>query len=1042
MRGNISQTRGKSRCQRESTAGLSLSPRGRASPEHRKERPVTRFWGLLEIRPSERGLVGLLLLHSLALGVVRVATETAATALFVQRYGASWLPLTLIGAALANPLVCLGFERLGSRLGFRRLITVSLGLLALATLVFYALMQGKHAWPSLWLVVFFHSTYLVTGLEFWGLCGRLLDLRQAKRLLGLIGAGELMAQVALGLSIPLFLKVFATADLLLLSLLGLLVCLSIARRLANACGPEAREPEDAALAGRELLRDGYVRVLLGVTAGATVCSYLLYQIFYDVAALHYTDESRLAGFVGLYQAAAGALALAMGSLATSHLLDRFGLAAGLLCFPIGVVGVGGLVAGLALTGGAAPLLFGAVVLLKLQEDTLFDSLYRPSYQTLRQPLAPGRRLGVQALSEGWVEPLVGGLTGLLLLGLTQGLHLGAGAQACLLVAFALAWAGGCHRLVRDYRGVLMESLARRRLTSLPAPDPALRRKPAAQSQAGSAQVLADALKSSHPGELIYLLKLMKDVSPPVWERGLLQNLAHPSPEVRQHVLREIEARQLEKALPALIQRLQEEQTPRLRGDLVRTLACLSVEQAAPWLESPVPPVRLGAMVGLLKCGQLEGILLAGEHLLRLIESPAAESRRLACEVLGEVANPGLYRSLQRLLADADPGVRSRALLAAGQVASPRLWPVVVEALDDPVLRPAASLALKRGGNSVLPFLGQPDHRRLRIAGALPGGAGLSYLEQALLHPSRSLRQLALTLWTRHPQPAPAALVEALYAQLRREEEGLALCLRARHDLGTQPDLHTLVEALNYQVQIRRSAILMIVSLLFDPEVMQTVRLNLSDRQSAASRAAALEVLDGLLPRTLKARLLPLLEEEGGPLGEWTWEQRLQDILAADPETYSPWISSLARQLTRRETTESMLTPVEKVLILKKVSVFQETPDEVLVEVAEALEELDLPAGRQLFSAGEVGNRMYIVVFGQVQVHRGEEVLNQLGQGEVFGEMSLLDSEPRTASVRTLEDTRLLQLSQERLYELMADHPPVMRGIIRYLTGHLRDHLKA
>ena len=136
----------------------------------------------------------------------------------------------------------------------------------------------------------------------------------------------------------------------------------------------------------------------------------------------------------------------------------------------------------------------------------------------------------------------------------------------------------------------------------------------------------------------------------------------------------------------------------------------------------------------------------------------------------------------------------------------------------------------------------------------------------------------------------------------------------------------------------------------------------------------------------------------------------------------------------------MLTTIEKVMVLKRVSLFAETPDEVLIQAADALEEVDLAAGRNLFEAGELGNRMYIIVFGQVKVHLENTVLNLLGPGEIFGEMSLLDSEPRTASVTAVEPCRLLQLSQEALYELMSDHTEVMRGIIRFLTSSLRTRL--
>ena len=130
----------------------------------------------------------------------------------------------------------------------------------------------------------------------------------------------------------------------------------------------------------------------------------------------------------------------------------------------------------------------------------------------------------------------------------------------------------------------------------------------------------------------------------------------------------------------------------------------------------------------------------------------------------------------------------------------------------------------------------------------------------------------------------------------------------------------------------------------------------------------------------------------------------------------------------------MLSTVEKVLILKTVSIFAETPDEILVAVAAILEEVAIPAGRTIFAKGDIGTCMYIIVDGRVRIHDGESTLNELGEDDIFGEMAVLDAMPRMASATTIEDTRLFRLEQERLYELMADRIEVARGIMRVLSA--------
>ena len=75
------------------------------------------------------------------------------------------------------------------------------------------------------------------------------------------------------------------------------------------------------------------------------------------------------------------------------------------------------------------------------------------------------------------------------------------------------------------------------------------------------------------------------------------------------------------------------------------------------------------------------------------------------------------------------------------------------------------------------------------------------------------------------------------------------------------------------------------------------------------------------------------------------------------------------------------------------------------------------------------------------MHDGERLLNFLGEREVFGEMALLDPEPRMASVTAVEATRLFRLEQAPFYELMVERPEVATGIIRVLTGHLRNRVR-
>ena len=133
----------------------------------------------------------------------------------------------------------------------------------------------------------------------------------------------------------------------------------------------------------------------------------------------------------------------------------------------------------------------------------------------------------------------------------------------------------------------------------------------------------------------------------------------------------------------------------------------------------------------------------------------------------------------------------------------------------------------------------------------------------------------------------------------------------------------------------------------------------------------------------------------------------------------------------------MLT-IEKVIVLKSVTIFHELPEEHLVDLARILRQREVRAGELIIKEGDEGKSLFVIVEGRVRVHRGEREIAELVSRDVFGELSALDQEPRSASITALEDTTLFELDGEALYDLMADRVEAARGIIRVLCRRLRS----
>ncbi len=134
----------------------------------------------------------------------------------------------------------------------------------------------------------------------------------------------------------------------------------------------------------------------------------------------------------------------------------------------------------------------------------------------------------------------------------------------------------------------------------------------------------------------------------------------------------------------------------------------------------------------------------------------------------------------------------------------------------------------------------------------------------------------------------------------------------------------------------------------------------------------------------------------------------------------------------------MLSTLEKVLLLKSIDLFSRVAGEDLAQLALISTEESRESGEVIFSEGEPGDALYLVIDGKVRVHRDEKLLAELGERECFGEMALLDSAPCSATVTALNAVNLLKIGRSEFHEILTDKPDIALGIISVLSRRLRD----
>ena len=132
-----------------------------------------------------------------------------------------------------------------------------------------------------------------------------------------------------------------------------------------------------------------------------------------------------------------------------------------------------------------------------------------------------------------------------------------------------------------------------------------------------------------------------------------------------------------------------------------------------------------------------------------------------------------------------------------------------------------------------------------------------------------------------------------------------------------------------------------------------------------------------------------------------------------------------------------MVPDLRFSLLKKTAIFRHTTEVDLTDVAHILKKVTLKAGEQLFAKGDIGDCMYIIENGSMRIHDGAYTFAILGENEVFGELSLLDSETRSASATCGEDCILFKLEQAPFYEILSKDQEVLKGILQMLCRRIR-----
>jgi CRP/FNR family transcriptional regulator/CRP/FNR family cyclic AMP-dependent transcriptional regulator len=131
---------------------------------------------------------------------------------------------------------------------------------------------------------------------------------------------------------------------------------------------------------------------------------------------------------------------------------------------------------------------------------------------------------------------------------------------------------------------------------------------------------------------------------------------------------------------------------------------------------------------------------------------------------------------------------------------------------------------------------------------------------------------------------------------------------------------------------------------------------------------------------------------------------------------------------------SKYSPVE---LFETIPLFKGLGEEELKSIANSSKEISFQTGNSIVKEGDAGLGFYVILDGQAVVKRRGKSLSKLGRGSFFGEMALLDDQPRSADVVATEPTKCLVLLRWNFWSLVSKNQKIARGLLEEMARRLR-----
>jgi AAA family ATP:ADP antiporter len=1056
---------------------------------------IRAFLSVLNVEKGEEKPVLLLLGHGFFMGIFLATYKSVAETLFLNNLGVYLKEALFISGGLGLLSTSI-YAYIQSNISFNRLLVLSLITIFLFIATIRALFHYVDESPLIFVLFIMHGPIMsVLLLSFWGIFGRIFNLKQSKRIIGGIDSGQLLATILAFFSIPFINKLLnETTDLLIIGEIGLIasgafMIVIVANYSLGTIGQRRMEVKEETKMGN-LIKNKYVLYLALFLFFSMLAFTFVEFSFLSVAEQQYPDEDKLLNFLSVMNGSILVLSLLIQTFVNDKLINMYGLKVTLLVLPVvltilTVLAIAtGYLFGFTIASTSFIWFFLFISGSKLFTQSLREATENPVFKLFFMPLDSNVRFDIQTRVEGMVNEFSRLVAGgaIFLLGIFSFIELIH--YSIILLAIIAAWFYLAIRIYNNYRVSIRTKLEKKR------------REAEEHEERGRELVLRLLLKqveSNTPERIIFALKMLSKISPQDFETQVYKLL---NQQLRsfgsQSALEHLKEDESFVAFKNILFKngLKEENTLRKRIE--------NLEKKAEKLHE--------------------------QELIDFLHSIGEDEKIKLAEYLGNIESDLSMKLLTELVADTNYSVKKSALTASGMIRRQEMLPFILDALQDDLLKDSAIDALISYGTEAFPnlesiFYSAELHEDLKldvinIYGRVGGDEAIRLLWQKIDYPNykviaHSLRALGFCGFRANDDQ-----ILRIKTSLESDINNILWNLVAIQTLENDPqyDFDILIDALREENEANNNHIYMLLSMIFDETSIQLVKENIESRTSEGI-TYAIELLDVFLPEDIKQKIIPILDDMEDeervkrlqvyfPLFEMTTEQIVKYVITRDYNQTNRWSKACAfyyvgmypfktsfemleianlfnpdwlikemaawalyqrstdlyfehinrlpkievqrlnsKILSRSESVDFQQSLVFYVIkFLKNKSNFSDLSGLFLSNVSDFIKEVYIEKGTVIEKEDRDDDSFFWVYNGGLQLRStDQEVLQSFEIGDFIGEI-LAGESSEAADFYVVENTVLLQIDKNRFYELVSNDIDITFQIMRAMDVHNKKTL--